>query len=257
MKKYIPLSLKKKMKAIASIRIWIALSALTILLFFVDVILTIILFPFDKKRKILHSQCFWWAKAIISCNPYWHIQVSGLENINKDKTYVVVANHQSLADIVVMYETFMQFKWVAKDSLFKIPFIGWCLSLTKHIRLSRGKIGSIKKAYQEAIDWLKKDISVVFFPEGTRSETGKIGKFQSGAFKLAIQEKKPILPIVIAGTREAIPKGSWVFETEVFIKLTVLAPIETESLQPSDFISLKNTVHEKIKSLISTSENTC
>lgn len=257
MKKYIPLSLKKKMKAIASIRIWIALSALTILLFFVDVILTIILFPFDKKRKILHSQCFWWAKAIISYNPYWHIQVSGLENINKDKTYVVVANHQSLADIVVMYKTFMQFKWVAKDSLFKIPFIGWCLSLTKHIRLSRGKIGSIKKAYREAIDWLKKDISVVFFPEGTRSETGKIGKFQSGAFKLAIQEKRPILPIVIAGTREAIPKGSWVFETEVFIKLTVLAPIETENLQSSDFISLKNTVHEKIKSLIAASENTC
>lgn len=244
------------MKAIVSIRIWIVLLALTILLFLVDAVLTIILFPFDKKRKILHLQSVWWAKAIIGCNPYWHIQVSGLENINKDETYVVVANHQSLADIIVMYKTSMQFKWVAKDSLFKIPFIGWSLSLTKHIRLSRGKIGSIKKAYQEAIEWLKKDISVVFFPEGTRSETGEIGKFQNGAFKLAIQEKKPILPIVISGTREAIPKGSWIFETEAFIKLTVLAPIETENLQLSDFRPLKDALHKKMKSLIAASENT-
>lgn len=238
------------MKAITSIAIWIVLSALTIILFFVEVILTIILFPFDKKRKIIHSQCFWWAKAVIGCNPYWHVKVSGLENIDENKTYVVVANHQSLADIVVIYMTFMQFKWVAKDSLFKIPFIGWCLSLTKHIRLSRGRIGSIKKAYREAVAWLRKDMSVVFFPEGTRSKTGKIGKFQSGAFKLAIQEKRPILPIVIDGTSEAIPKGSWVFETELFAKLTVLAPIETENLQPSDFISLKAAVHKKIQSLI-------
>jgi len=248
--------IEEKMKAIASIGIWIVLTALTIMLFFVETVLTLILFPFDKKRKIIHSQCFWWAKAVIGCNPYWHIQVSGLENIDKDKAYVVVANHQSLADIVVMYKTSMQFKWVAKDSLFKIPFIGWCLSLTKHIRLSRGRIGSIKKAYREAVDWLRKDMSVVFFPEGTRSETGKIGKFQSGAFKLAIQEKRPILPIVIDGTSEAIPKGSWVFETEIFAKLTVLAPIETENLQPGDFISLKNTVHKKIESLIANSENT-
>ena len=241
------------MKAIVSAGIWIVLTALTIILFFVEAILTIILFSFDKKRKIIHSQCFWWAKAVIGCNPYWHLQVSGLENIDKEKTYVVVANHQSLADIAVMYETFMQFKWVAKDSLFKIPFIGWCLSLTKHIRLSRGRIGSIKKAYREATDWLKRDMSVVFFPEGTRSETGKIGKFQSGAFKLAIQERRPILPIVIDGTSEAIPKGSWVFETEVFAKLTVLAPIETENLQPSDFISLKDAVHKKMESIVANS----
>jgi len=149
-----------------------------------------------------------------------------------------------------MYGTGMQFKWVAKDSLFKIPFIGWCLSLTKHIRLSRGRIGSIKKVYREAVNWLRKDISVVFFPEGTRSESGKIGEFQNGAFKLAIQEKKPILPIVINGTSEAIPKRSWIFKTKVFAKLTVLAPIETENLRPKDSISLKNTVHKKMESLI-------
>ncbi|MBU4590654.1 MAG: 1-acyl-sn-glycerol-3-phosphate acyltransferase, partial [Candidatus Omnitrophica bacterium] len=229
------------MTAIASAGIWVVITALTVLLFFVEAILTIILFPFDRQRKIIHSQCFWWADAVIGFNPYWHIEVSGLENIDKHKTYVVVANHQSLADIAIMYETHMQFKWVAKESLFKIPFIGWCLSLTKHIKLSRGKFGSIKKVYREAAYWLRNDMSVLFFPEGTRSRTDKMNEFQNGAFKLAIQEKKPILPIVIDGTRDAIPKGSWIFKTKVKGKLTVLPPVETQDLQISDFVLLKDT----------------
>ena len=238
------------MTAIASAGIWVVITALTVLLFFVEAILTIILFPFDRQRKIIHSQCFWWADAVIGFNPYWHIEVSGLENIDKHKTYVVVANHQSLADIAIMYETHMQFKWVAKESLFKIPFIGWCLSLTKHIKLSRGNFGSIKKVYREAAYWLRNDMSVLFFPEGTRSRTDKMNEFQNGAFKLAIQEKKPILPIVIDGTRDAIPKGSWIFKTKVKGKLTVLPPVETQDLQISDFVLLKDTVHKKLKSLI-------
>ena len=179
------------MTAIISAVVRAVAGILTISLFFVELVLTAFLFPFDKKRKVNHRQCFWWSSAVIGFNPYWHLQVSGLENIDRHKTYVVVANHQSLADIVVMYKTHMQFKWVAKESLFKIPFIGWCLSLTKHIRLSRGSFGSIKKVYRQAASWLKNDMSVVFFPEGTRSEAGEIDKFQNGAFKLAIQEKKP------------------------------------------------------------------
>jgi len=234
------------MTAIISALIWTVTGILTISLFFVELVLTVFLFPFDKKRKINHAQCFWWANAVIGFNPYWQVQVSGLENIDPDKTYIVVANHQSLADIVVVYKTRMQFKWVAKESLFKVPFIGWCLSLTKHIRLSRGKFGSIRKVYREAADWLKRDMSVLFFPEGTRSETGKMGKFQNGAFKLAIQEKKPILPIAITGTKEAIPKRSWVFKRKVCGSLTVLAPIETEKLQSGDFISLKDTVRKRL-----------
>ena len=238
------------MTIIISAGIWIVITALTISLFFIEAILTIILFPFDRQRKIIHSQCFWWTDAVIGFNPYWHVEVSGLENIDRQKTYVVVANHQSLADIAIMYKTRMQFKWVAKESLFKIPFIGWCLFLSKHIRLSRGKFGSIKKVYREAANWLRSDVSVLFFPEGTRSRTDKMNEFQNGAFKLAIQEKKPILPIVIDGTREAIPKGTWLFKTKVNGKLTVLPLVETKDLQPDDLAFLKETVHKKMKSLI-------
>ncbi len=238
------------MTTIVSGAIWTVIAVLTILLFLVESILTIILFPFDRQRKIIHSQCFWWADVVIGFNPYWHVEVSGLENIDRHKTYVVVANHQSLADIAIMYKTHMQFKWVAKKSLFRIPFIGWCLFLTKHIRLSRGKFGSIKKVYQEAADWLRSDMSVLFFPEGTRSRTDRMNEFQNGAFKLAIQEKKPILPIVIDGTREAIPRGSWLFKTKVNGKLTVLPLVETKDLRPDDLAFLKETVYRKMGCLI-------
>jgi len=222
---------------------------LTILLFFIVFFVVVILFPFDKKRKVAHAQCFWWASCVIGLNPFWKVRVEGLENIDRAKTYVVIANHQSLADIVVLYKTHMQFKWVSKKILFKIPFIGWCLSLTKHIKLERGDFSSIKKLYRQAGEWLRRDMSVLFFPEGTRSDSDAMNAFQNGAFKLAIKEKKPILPICIRGTREAIPKGSWIFSTKVCATLTVLPAIDTHSLNPGDFGALRDMVFARITAL--------
>ena len=231
------------MKTLLSILIWLGIITLTGLKFLADLLLTLIVFPFDKKRKTLHIQSYWWANAIIGLNPYWDVTISGLNNIDPGKTYVIVANHQSLADIIIMYKIHAQFRWVAKESLFRIPLIGWCLALGKHIKLARGKYSSIKQAYLRAATWLREDISVAFFPEGTRSSTQTMNQFQNGAFKLAIQEKKAILPIAISGTREAIPKGSWIFKRKVDGRLEVLPPIETKNLSTADFIELKNTVY--------------
>lgn len=234
------------MRAIISIWIWIGSILLTILLFFVVLVLTILLFPFDKKKKITHAQCFWWSDAVIGLNPFWKVKVSGLDNLDRKKTYVIIANHQSMADIAVLYQLKSQFKWVAKASLFNVPFIGWCLSLIKHIKLSRGDFSSIKEIYQLASNWLRKDMSVLFFPEGTRSSDGKMGEFQNGAFKLAIKEKKPILPICIKGAQEAIPKGSWIFKTKVDVTVRVLPEIATEGFDPGEFSSLRDIVRSQI-----------
>ncbi len=235
------------MKPLLSILIWTSITILTAIKFLIDLLLTIVVFPFDKNRRTLHIQSFWWADAIIGLNPYWNISALGRENIDPQTTYVVVANHQSLADIIILYKTRMQFRWVAKESLFKIPFIGWCLSLGKHIRLSRGRYSSIKKAYRQAAVLLRQNMSVAFFPEGTRSHSDKMNKFQNGAFKLAIKEKKPILPVVIKGTRESIPKGSWIFKKKVKGTIEVMPPIQTEDYSPADFIKLRDTVHSKLK----------
>jgi 1-acyl-sn-glycerol-3-phosphate acyltransferase len=235
------------MRIIISIWIWLGSVLLTILLFLVVFTLTILLFPFDKKKKITHAQCFWWSDALIGLNPYWSLKVSGLENIDHQETYVIIANHQSMADIVALYQTKMQFKWVAKASLFKVPFIGWCLGLIKHIKLVRGDFSSIKEIYHQASKWLQQDMSVLFFPEGTRSSSNQMGEFQNGAFKFAIKEKKPILPICLKGTHAAIPKGSWIFKAKVKAQVTVLAPIPTDGFGPGDFVLLRDAVHSKIQ----------
>ncbi len=244
---YLSYSQSKNMNAIISIGIWAGSGLLTILLFLVVFVLNILLFPFDKKKKIIHSQCFWWSDAIIGLNPFWDLKVSGLENIDHNRTYVIISNHQSLADIVVIYQTKMQFKWVAKASLFKLPFIGWCLSLIRHIKLLRGDFASIKKIYRQAGQWLQSGMSVLFFPEGTRSASEQMNTFQNGAFKLAIKEKKPVLPICLIGTREAIPKGSWFFKGKVSARLIVLPVVETGEFKPEDFASLRDIVREKIE----------
>ena len=175
------------MKYIHSFLIWVMMGFLTFCLFMAVFILEIFYFPFDKQRKVAHTQSYWWSDCLIAMNPFWKLTVRGLENIDRSKTYVIVANHQSLADIVVLYKIRMQFKWIAKDSLYMVPCIGWVLALVKHIKLVRGEYGSIKKVYRQAAEWLRKDMSVLIFPEGTRSLTNQMNVFQTGAFKLAIK----------------------------------------------------------------------
>ena len=226
--------------------VWALGVLLTIILFFVMALVSLLFLPFDRKGRAAHAQCYWWSDFLTEMNPYWDLKVSGLENIDRKRTYVIVANHQSLADIIVLYKIRTQFKWVAKASLFKVPFIGWCLSLARHIKLTRGKFSSIKNVYREAQDWLRKDISVLFFPEGTRSDTNEMNEFQNGAFKLAIKEKKPILPISIDGTRAAIPRGSWIFKTKVLCSLTVHKPIETTGFEIGDFARLKAIAYKQL-----------
>lgn len=233
-------------QAAQSVIIWFVGISLTVLLFFIMAFVSLLFFPFDRERKIAHAQCFWWTDAVTALNPYWDVKVEGLDNIDHSKAYVAVSNHQSLADIVLMYKTRMQFKWIAKESLFKIPVLGWNMRLAKHIRLKRGEFSSIKKVYREAAGWLRRGVSVVFFPEGTRSNDLSLGEFQNGAFKLAIKEKVPILPILIQGTRDAIPKGSWRFTTKISCLIKVLPPIDTTKYLSADYSLLRDLTREQL-----------
>ena len=118
--------------------------------------------------------------------------------------------------------------------------------LARHIRLQRGDFSSIKKVYRQAGEWLRNGVSVVFFPEGTRTENHEMGAFQNGAFKLAIKEKVPILPIMIEGTKNAIPKGSWRFTTKISCVIKVLPSIDTSSFLMHDFARLRELTREQL-----------
>ncbi len=230
-----------------SVMIWIAGTIITIAAFLASLILKILPLPIRDKDKLIHAQCFWWSDAIIALNPFWKISIKGLENIDPDKTYVLVANHQSLADIVIIYQTHMYFKWVAKEELLKVPFIGGLLWVNNHILVSRGKLGSIKEVYKRAAKYLKDGTSMLFFPEGTRSGTDEMGEFQNGAFKLAIKEGRAVLPVFIGGTRDAIPKGGFVFKTKVSGKLIIFPPIDTSNLGIADYAGLRDRVRDQLQ----------
>jgi 1-acyl-sn-glycerol-3-phosphate acyltransferase len=207
----------------------------------------IILCPFDKMRKVSHANAFLWSDLLIALNPYWDIKINGLEHIDRNKTYVIVANHQSFADIILLYQTKMQFKWIANEHLFKLPIVGLSMLSTKHIKLRKGKLGSIKNAYQEASEWLKRGMSIMLFPEGTRSNGYGLKEFYNGAFKLAIKEQVPILPISIKGTGNAIPRGSWLFTTNVSGGFKVLEPVDTVGASPDDFEKIRDLVRSRIE----------
>ncbi len=162
---------------------------------------------FDPRLAVLHKFASFWASLYIWAVPSWKVTIHGREKIRKDATYVIVSNHQSLLDILVGYMLYTHFKWVSKAELFKVPFVGWNMMLNRHVKLKRGDRQSILDMMRGAGKHLEEGSSVYIFPEGTRSETGEVMPFKPGAFALARRAGVPILPVVITGTREALPKG--------------------------------------------------
>ena len=239
---------------ITSTVIWVFTSLLTVLLFLAMLLVTAVTFPFDTRRRRQHALCFWWSDAVMGANPYWNVTVQGLEKIDHDRSYVIVANHQSLADIVLLFQTRMQFKWIAKDSLFRIPFLGWCMSLTRHVRLRRGRLSSVRGAYQEASAWIDRGISVMFFPEGTRSTSGEMQDFHNGPFKLALKKNVAVLPIAIQGTSNAMPKGKWLFNPDGAVSLRVLPTLEPDDFNARGPESLKKAAWETIHNAVRESQ---
>jgi 1-acyl-sn-glycerol-3-phosphate acyltransferase len=237
------------MKFILSLLIWIVGAVVTAAAFFTSVAIKYWPFPVRDREKLVHAQLYWWSDTLIAMNPFWKLTVTGLENIDHAKTYVVVANHQSLGDIIIIYQIHMYFKWVAKKELLNVPIIGGLLWVNDHVLVSREELSSIKEAYRKAAGLLRSGVSMLFFPEGTRSNTDEMGEFKNGAFKLAIKEGMPVLPVFIGGTREAIPKGGFIFKTKVSGRLAVLPPIETKNLTTADFEKLRDEVRGKLQKL--------
>lgn len=232
------LRLKSIFTFILSAFLWALIALDTFLLF----LATALMRPLDPNQRLAHHAANLWGKVIVRSNPFWKVTITGAYHIKKNKGYVLIANHASLADIVCLHCLGKHFKWVAKSSLFRIPILGWTMSLLNYIPLKRGKHGSIRDSFQEAQEWLEKDISVLIFAEGTRSQTGELGVFKNGAFKLALKTGKPIIPIVIRGTSEAISKGEASMMAKVSGLIKVFPEIDVHSYGPDDYDKLKTHV---------------
>ena len=193
---------------VLSILMLVTVAVSSMVFFCLSLVLWVFTAPFDRNRKVLHrftSYCLaFWAYIM----PTWRIKVEGREKIRKDRVYVIVANHQSQLDIVMTALLFTHFKWISKAEILKVPFVGWQMALNKYIVLRRGYVNSIARMMEDCERALESGSSILLFPEGTRSDDGEIKPFKPGAFILAEKQKVPVLPVVIYGTLNALPKNS-------------------------------------------------
>lgn len=221
--------------------IFIAISS--VLLFQLSLLIWLLTFTFDHRRVLLHLYSSLWAVLYLWLIPAWSVTIEGRNKIRKHATYVIVSNHQSQLDILAAFRLFFPFKWVSKAEVFRIPFIGWNMVLSRYIKLKRGNKDSIRRMMKECEKTLADGCSVYIFPEGTRSETGIMKPFKPGAFILAKKMKLPILPIVINGSKNALPKHSITISGKHHIRLKVLDEIPYE-----DFANLEvNEISEMVR----------
>jgi 1-acyl-sn-glycerol-3-phosphate acyltransferase len=176
-------------------------------------------------------------------------QIEGRELIEPNKTYVLVANHQSYFDIFAVYALFRFFKWVSQEQIFDIPGIGWNMYLNQYVKIVRGNLSSIKQMLKDCKEWLDRDVSIALFPEGTRSLTGEMAPFRDGAFRLAIEAGVPVVPIVIDGTFEALPKGQNIANFFTPVRLKVLPPVDSRQFTKNT-VGLRDHVHELIETTL-------
>jgi 1-acyl-sn-glycerol-3-phosphate acyltransferase len=178
---------------------------------------------------VLHRFTCFWASLYTWLNPAWPVRIEGRERVRPGITYVMVANHQSFLDILVLFRLFVHFKWVSKVEIFSVPLIGWNMSLNRYIRLKRGDRESIREMMAASEAALAGGSSIMMFPEGTRSADGRLKPFKTGAFVLAKRMKLPILPILVRGTSEALPKRGFVLQGRHRISIEVCEEVAAES----------------------------
>jgi 1-acyl-sn-glycerol-3-phosphate acyltransferase len=183
---------------------------------------------FDKRLVLLHLFSSFWASVYLWAMPFWSVRVEGRNTIRMRDCYVIVSNHQSQLDILMAFNLFFPFKWVSKAEVFRIPFIGWNMYLNRYIKLKRGDKQGIAKMFKDCEKALAGGNSLFVFPEGTRSETGNLRPFKSGAFILAQKMQIPILPVVIRGAKGALPKHSMNFHGRQEMSIKVLEPVDYE-----------------------------
>jgi len=235
------------MDYLVSCYFWFSLFFISGLLFPFTFLIWLLTVLFDRRRFILHMVTCCWADLVLTINPYWKTRVEGKKKIDPKTTYVMVSNHQSGADILVLFRLYRHYKWVAKQSLFYYPFIGWNMWLNGYISIVRTRGRSKLKMMDKAANIVMDGNSVMLFPEGTRTRDGNIQPFKTGAFRLALDTKSPILPVAIKGTYDAINKNSLLIHKNYNIRLVVLDPIPYDDIVHLDPKEIAAKVHDLIK----------
>jgi len=222
------------MKTIASYYLWITILLTCPILFVGALLIWLVTRPFDPRLRILHLYSCAWASLYTYIFPYWTVRVCGRDHIRRDGVYVLAPNHQSLIDILVLFRLYRHFKWVSKSEIFRVPFVGWNMSLNRYIAIRRGDRTDVQRMLADCGVALDGGSSIMIFPEGTRSPDGELREFRHGAFTLALRHRVPIVPIVIDGTLDALPKYGLTLHESADITIDVLEPVDTSAFSDAE-----------------------
>jgi len=229
---------------IYNIVLWTLFIVDALILMPINLLVFAVTYPFDPQRKVIHKMSYYWGLHYIWFNPLWRIKYKCDADINPKQPYIIVSNHQSMFDICVMYNLPLVFKWVSRQGVFKIPFVGWLLKLHGDILIKQGDTHSTKEMFKQAKKWIDRGCSISIFPEGTRSKSGKILPFKEGAFMLAKINKLPIIPVVIEGTRDILPTGGALFGGCATAQIHVLPVISAETVASMKTRDLSNMIYD-------------
>ncbi len=209
-------------------------------------ILTILCGLFDAHGKRTYEVSRLWTWLILRLAGI-SLKVEGLENIDPKRQYIFIVNHQSNVDIPVLVQALrpFQLRWLAKRELLRVPFLGWAIWAAKHVIIDRADPQDALKSLARAKERLAAGISLVVFPEGTRSRTGALQRFKKGGFLLAVQSQTPIVPITINGSGALLPAGSWRLASGS-VQVVVERPLGVEGFRPGNLRLLSNQVRDVI-----------
>ncbi len=194
---------------------------------------TIVLSPVFPNNNISYYPARWWGRVI--CTLFFvKVTFTGLDKVDANRSYIVAANHQSMFDIFIIYGWLPHlFKWIMKAELRKIPLVGKACESAGHIFINRTNPIAARKSIERAERQLINGVSVVVFPEGTRTFTGKMGSFKKGAFRIASDLKLPILPITIDGAFDVMPRSTFVVKPGT-IQVVFHQPIRVVDFLPDN-----------------------
>lgn len=222
------------MDVLKSIAVWLVGIVYMLLFFPVTFVIWLLVLPFDKERDIIHWILSWQSRILVWLLPIWKIRIEGREKGLKGTPFVIISNHQSIIDILLINCLRYRFKWISKIENMKLPVLGWYLRMADYIIINRGNKESKEEMMEKSFQYLKDGTSIMMFPEGTRSVDGEIGFFKRGAFQLAINAHVPILPVVLDGSGGVLPKHGLIFTTGHKIMIKVLDPVMPESFNTDD-----------------------
>ena len=197
----------------------------------------------DRTGNFAHRCARAWAGLILKTTGV-HVRVSGLEHLQPGRSYVFAANHQSIYDIPIVFTSIpFQLRIVAKESLGRIPFMGWHLRRAGHLLVDRRNPGA--DIVQKMRRLVGESSSLIVFPEGTRSVDGRLGRFKKGSFLVAIDAGLPVVPVSISGSRHVMKKGQLTVRRGE-VELTIHPPLPTADVKREEVMAFAGHVRQTV-----------